>query len=198
MPATGEHVVVLGAGTLGLAASSRRCAHFALPGTLLAVAKHPDPARPRRGRSAPTSSSSPTSSRRAVRRATGSLALEAPTGGSRRLDRRRRRRLRLRRLGASRSREALAVVRPGGRIVLVGMPGPTRVDLAPLWQREVALIGAYAYGTEDRPEGARSTFELAIELVAAARLERLVSARYPLDRYEEAIRHAAEPAGEAR
>jgi len=75
--------------------------------------------------------------------------------------------------------------------VLVGMPGLVRLDLAPLWQREIELRGAYAYGSEDRPEGPRSTFQLAFELVREARLERLVSARYPLERYEDAIAHAA-------
>ena len=66
-----------------------------------------------------------------------------------------------------------------------------KVDLAPLWQREVELRGAYAYGTEQRPEGPRSTFQLALELVREARLERLVSARYPLESYEDAVAHAA-------
>ena len=37
----------------------------------------------------------------------------------------------------------------------------------------------------------RRTFDLAIELVDDAGLERLVSATYPLDRYREAIEHAA-------
>jgi NADPH:quinone reductase-like Zn-dependent oxidoreductase len=71
------------------------------------------------------------------------------------------------------------------------MPGVVKVDLAPLWQREIELRGAYAYGSEDRPEGPRSTFQLALELVREARLERLVSARYPLERYEDAVAHAA-------
>ena len=84
--------------------------------------------------------------------------------------------------------EALAITRPGGRIVLVGMPGPERLDLAPLWQREIELVGAYAYGTE---HDGRRTFDLAFELVAGAELGRLVSARYPLERYREAIEHAA-------
>ena len=43
---------------------------------------------------------------------------------------------------------ALGMVRPRGRVVLVGMPGTVRVDLASLWHREVAITGAYAYGTE--------------------------------------------------
>jgi hypothetical protein len=36
----------------------------------------------------------------------------------------------------------------------------------------------------------RRTFDIAIEVVAAHRLGRLVSARYPLDRFEEALAHA--------
>ncbi|MDA8392478.1 MAG: zinc-binding dehydrogenase [Actinomycetota bacterium] len=108
--------------------------------------------------------------------------------------------------------ESLAVVRPRGTIVLAGMPSPARVDLTPLWQREVKLAGAYAYGLEDRTRGARSgdgrpggvgsgdggsgdgrrsSFDMAFELVAAAGLGRLVSASYPLDRHEEALAHAS-------
>ncbi len=92
---------------------------------------------------------------------------------------------------------SLALVRQGGTVVLVGMPGRVSVDLAPLWHREIRLVGAYAYGTErpvaaghDARDRRRRTFELAIELVAAAGLGRLVTAAYPLDRFEEAIAHA--------
>ncbi len=104
---------------------------------------------------------------------------------------------------------ALEVVRPRGRIVLVGMPGAVKVDLAPLWHREIRLLGAYAYGAEapgsagasvdpgarnnaaSDPAARVSAFDLAIEVVATASLERLVSATYPIERYEDAIRHAA-------
>jgi hypothetical protein len=62
-----------------------------------------------------------------------------------------------------------------------------------LWQREIELVGAYAYGTETLADGTRRrTFDVAFELVAAAGLGRLVSATYPLERYREAISHAAE------
>ena len=87
--------------------------------------------------------------------------------------------------------EALAMVRPGGRITLLGMPGPERIDLTPLWQREIELVGAYAYGTEDLGVRRVRTFELAFDLVHGSQLGRLVSARYPLERYREAIEHAA-------
>jgi threonine dehydrogenase-like Zn-dependent dehydrogenase len=87
--------------------------------------------------------------------------------------------------------QSLAIARPGGRVVLVGMPGHVGVDLAPLWQREVDLVGAYAYGTERLNGRVAHTFDLAAELVANAGLGRLVSASYPLEQYREAIDHAA-------
>jgi NADPH:quinone reductase-like Zn-dependent oxidoreductase len=86
--------------------------------------------------------------------------------------------------------QALGIVRPGGRIVMVGMPGSLTVDLTPLWQREVELVGTYAYGFEPGP--GRRSFDLAFELVAEAGLDRLVSATYPLARHVAALAHAAE------
>jgi threonine dehydrogenase-like Zn-dependent dehydrogenase len=79
--------------------------------------------------------------------------------------------------------QALRIAAPGGTIHAVGMPGVTSVDLTPLWQREVALKGAYAYE--------RADFDTAIDLVRSRDLGRLVSATYPLRRYEDAIAHAA-------
>ena len=79
--------------------------------------------------------------------------------------------------------QALEVVAPGGTIVLVGMPGPVQVDLTPLWHRETALRGCYAYTRDD--------FATALDLVTTADLGRLVSATYPLSRHREAIEHAA-------
>ena len=79
--------------------------------------------------------------------------------------------------------QALRITAPGGTIHAVGMPGVTTVDLTPLWQREVALRGAYAYQ--------RADFDTALALVAEHDLGRLVTATYPLRRYEDAIDHAA-------
>jgi threonine dehydrogenase-like Zn-dependent dehydrogenase len=184
----GERVMVLGAGTLGLcviAALRSLC----LPGTLIAVAKHPEQRRLARDLGA-DQVVAPGEHKRAARRLSGSLALESRDGEIQRLtggvD------LVVDCVGSADSlQQCLEVVRPRGKIVLCGMPGVVKVDLAPLWQREIELRGAYAYGVEDRPEGPRSTFDLALELVRDARLARLVSARYPLERYEDAVAHAA-------
>jgi threonine dehydrogenase-like Zn-dependent dehydrogenase len=88
--------------------------------------------------------------------------------------------------------ESLTMVRPRGTVALVGMPGKVTLDLAPLWHREVRLAGAYAYGTERDP-GANDgvpTFSLALDVAGALRTGRLVSATYPLARFEDAVAHA--------
>jgi threonine dehydrogenase-like Zn-dependent dehydrogenase len=84
--------------------------------------------------------------------------------------------------------QALEVVAPGGTILVVGMPATVSLDLTGLWHREVALRGVYAYRRDD--------FDTAIQLVSPTGphgdLGRLVSATYPLSRYEDAIVHAAD------
>jgi threonine dehydrogenase-like Zn-dependent dehydrogenase len=96
-------------------------------------------------------------------------------------------------LGTSTSiRQAIGITRPRGRAVLVGMPATVHVELTALWHRETELVGAYTYCTEKLADGQRSTsFRLALELASRVDLGELVSATYRLDRYPEAIRHAA-------
>ena len=89
--------------------------------------------------------------------------------------------------------EAIGLCRPRGRVVLLGMPGVVEVDLTALWHRETELVGAYTYGTETLADGRRaSSFALAMELAGKVPFDRLVSATYPLERYDAALRHAAE------
>ena len=86
---------------------------------------------------------------------------------------------------------ALRTTRAGGRVVMTGMP-EAATDLAPVWFRELELIGAYAAGTEVTDRGVASTFDLALGLAseAGASLEGMVGGIYPLSRWREALDHA--------
>jgi threonine dehydrogenase-like Zn-dependent dehydrogenase len=175
--------VIIGAGTLGLAtvAAVRRLRRDLT--SLIVVAKHPEQRRLALELGA-TGVVEPGELRRAVRRATGSWILDSGqlTAGAP---------LVFDCVGTAASiADALAVTAPGGTVVLLGMPGHVDIDLTGLWQREIHLVGAYAYGTEPRMEG-RHSFDLAIQVVADAGLDRLVSATYSLDRFADAIEHAA-------
>ncbi len=168
-------VAVIGAGTLGLLTiAALRHAHPTLE--LIATAKHPHQ------RSLATELGAddvvaPGELERAVRARTGSMRLDSGqlTGGIAAV---------VDCVGSAESiAQALRIAAPGATVHAVGMPGVTTVDLTPLWQREVALRGAYAYQ--------RADFDTAMSLVAALDLGRLVSATYPLRRYQDAIAHAA-------
>jgi threonine dehydrogenase-like Zn-dependent dehydrogenase len=88
--------------------------------------------------------------------------------------------------------DALAVTRPRGRVVLMGMPAEVTLDLTGLWHRETELVGAYTYGTEQLADDRHvKTFDLAIETADAVEAERWLSATYPLTDHVDAIAHAA-------
>ena len=186
-PSEQATAVVIGAGTIGLATIAAVTALRHDIATLIAVAKHPDQRRLAKSLGA-TFVVEPGELRRAVRRATGSWILEQGqlTGGAP---------IVWDCVGSSDSiAEALAVAAPGGTVVLAGMPGHVGVDLTSLWQREIRLVGAYAYGPEPAG-GGRHSFDLAMAVVEQAGLERLVSAAYPLERFADAIDHASHAGG---
>jgi len=177
----GATVAVLGAGTLGLCTVAAM-AHLRTPGTLLVGARYAHQRRLAEELGADVVVD-PDQLTRAVRRRSRSLEFSNTlTGGADVV---------VDCVGSDQSlAQALAMVRPRGRVVLVGMPGRVTVDLASLWHREVSISGAYAYGTELVDGTHRRTFDIAMEVVAATGLGRLVSARYPLERFEEALAHA--------
>jgi threonine dehydrogenase-like Zn-dependent dehydrogenase len=168
-------VAVIGAGTLGLLTiAALRSAHPSME--ILATAKHPHQ-RALAGELGADLVVNPGELERSVRVRTGSMRLDSGqlTGGVASV---------VDCVGSADSiAQALRIAAPGATIHAVGMPGVTTVDLTPLWQREIALRGTYAY--------ARADFDTAIELVRTLDLGRLVSATYPLRRYEDAIAHAA-------
>lgn len=181
-PTGGGVVAVLGAGTLGLCTVAAVATHGA-PARLLAGAKHPEQRRLATAFGA-TEVVSGHELARAVRRATGSFGYAdgTLTGGAD---------VTYDCVGSSGSiSTSIAMTRPGGTVVLVGMPATVTLDLTSLWQQQVRLQGAYAYGVEPTLGHVRS-FAAAMELVGRLDLGRLVSARYPLGRFASAIDHAA-------
>ncbi|MBW3555439.1 MAG: zinc-binding dehydrogenase [Actinobacteria bacterium] len=170
-----DAIAVIGAGTLGLLTIAALRQRPYPPRLVVATAKHPQQRRLAAELGA-DSVVAPDVLERAIRSTTRSLRTgsQLSSGIEAVIDC----------VGSEASlRQALSVVAPGGTVVVVGMPATVSLDLTPLWHREAAMRGCYAYD--------RSDFVVAIELVQALGLGRLVSATYTLDRYREAIEHAA-------
>lgn len=164
-PRAGETAAVVGGGTLGLLALqvlrshdtrvlvvSRTARRFALAGELGAAATH--------------AISADADLERLARRFSGreGVDLVIETAGT-----------------PDAVLHALALVRPGGRVVLTGLPHePTPVSLFGVVRREVTLVGSMIYQDE---------FEQALDLVAsgAVRGEPLLTHHFALDRIAEAF-----------
>jgi threonine dehydrogenase-like Zn-dependent dehydrogenase len=104
---------------------------------------------------------------------------------------------------------SLRWARAGGVVVQAGMHlTPMHLDLTPIWQHEVRVLGAAGHGTESWPGSAAlvslegetggrlSTFALAAEMIREGRLtpERLVTHRFPLREVRRALATARDKA----
>jgi threonine dehydrogenase-like Zn-dependent dehydrogenase len=179
----GATVLVSGAGTMGLLTIAA-VRQLTSPSRIIAVAKHPRQQQEAR-RLGADDVVKPDAALRGVRLATRALLNEPEqgkpwlaggvdvsfecSGNAGALD------------------DCLRATRARGRVVLVGLPAPARIDLAPVWHRELDVTGAYTYGIEAT---GRHTFDIAIDLAQKVDIAPLLSATYPLTRYEEAIDHA--------
>lgn len=89
---------------------------------------------------------------------------------------------------------AFRSVRPGGKIVLLGLPsGLNDLDWSVPVLREVQLAGSLMYGNEAFDGGRQPTFARALDFVRSRRvdLSPIQPRTYPIERYEEALSDAA-------
>lgn len=95
-------------------------------------------------------------------------------------------------VGSARSLgDAMGLCRAGGTVVMVGAAGILpKVDMTHLWSKELRLVGTLAYAWEEHGGARRRTFDLTRELLAGTTrpLERLLTHRFPLAQYRQALR----------
>lgn len=175
-------VLVFGAGTIGLLTIAA-VRLFTPPRRLIAIAKHPHQRDLARALGA-DQVIPPSEAYQRVRFATASRRLDAidrPVllGGAD---------VTFECVGRAESlNDTVRLTRSLGRVVAVGMPGEEKVDWAPIWQRELTVMGAYAYGVE--ADGER-TFAKALAAAPELRLERLTGPLFGLGEYRDAIEYA--------
>lgn len=94
--------------------------------------------------------------------------------------------------------DALRFTKAGGRVVLVGLASvPRGVDWTPIWLKELDVQGTFCYAMETLPDGRRlRTMEFAAELMGKGEVDLapLVTHRFPLERFREAVETAARKA----
>jgi threonine dehydrogenase-like Zn-dependent dehydrogenase len=90
---------------------------------------------------------------------------------------------------------ALRMTKPGGHVIVVGMPGIVReLDWSSIFIQELTVSASYLYDHAARWNGkTTSTFEIALEMMStgAVDLGWMVTHRYPLEEYDIALRQIA-------
>src|SRR5690606_11810968 len=86
--------------------------------------------------------------------------------------------------------DALRATRPGGTVVVAGAVSTApAVDWTFVWARELNLVGAVGYGWERFAGREGHTFQWALEHLAQnPRMGRLVTHKFPLETYRQALR----------
>jgi L-iditol 2-dehydrogenase len=86
-------------------------------------------------------------------------------------------------------RDALALAREGGRIVVTGAAARASVDLTRLWHRQISLSGAMVYGPVELRGRTMDIFDAALELIREDDLGglALLTHTFELEEYRDAI-----------
>lgn len=90
--------------------------------------------------------------------------------------------------------DALRFTKNGGKVVLLGLGGILDgIDWTTVWLNELEVKGSFAYSTEEYKGKRVRTFEIAIELMRAGKvdLSPLVTHRFPLEEYRMALHTAS-------
>ena len=190
-PAPGQHVLVLGSGTIGLCAL--QCVKALAPGChITAVARHPHQVAMARRLGADEVVDG-TDIYAATAKITGARLYKGMFG-NRML------------LGgfdviydcvgsAHTLRDSLRCTKAGGAVVVVGIKfRPLKLDLTPVWNQEVQLLGTFAHGQHTWQGTERHDYDLVVDLLRSGKLtsDGFITHRFPLARWREAVRTATD------
>ena len=86
-------------------------------------------------------------------------------------------------------RQALSLVREGGRVVLVGAAGKVHTDWTRVWNRQIRIAGIFAYGPVPWQGGTRDIYDVTLDLIRAGGLDGLglLTHVFELEEYRDAI-----------
>lgn len=185
-PKTGEHVLIIGAGIIGLLTT--QVAKIMAPGCHLTVlARHPHQAEMAR-RLGADEAIIEGDLYADIARITGAHHYRAPLHRGMLLG------------GfeviydcvgnAQTVTDGLRWARAGGAVVLVGINlNRMKVDLNPVWYQEVNLIGSHTFGMEDWQGSRIPTFDIVIQLLNEGMFstDGLITHRFPFKEYRQAI-----------
>jgi threonine dehydrogenase-like Zn-dependent dehydrogenase len=91
--------------------------------------------------------------------------------------------------------DGLRWARAGGAVVMVGFTlDQLKVDLNPIWYQEVDLVGSAFFGMEDWEGRSAHTYDIVVDMIRDGRLQStgMITHRFPFSQYKQAIATASD------
>ncbi|MEM0314607.1 MAG: zinc-binding dehydrogenase [Archaeoglobaceae archaeon] len=82
---------------------------------------------------------------------------------------------------------ALRIAKPLGKVVIAGTVSETRLDLAPIFSKELEVLGTFGCGYEELGSERRRTFDIAIEILENRDFSELLTHVFSLEEYKKAL-----------
>ncbi len=86
--------------------------------------------------------------------------------------------------------DSLRCARAGGAVVIVGIKlEPLKLDLTPIWSQKVDLVGTVSHGREKWQDGDIHTYDLVVDFLRSGKMtaDGFITHRFPLARWREAV-----------
>lgn len=91
--------------------------------------------------------------------------------------------------------DGLRWARAGGAVVMVGITlSDLKVDLNPIWYQEVDLVGSAFFGVEDWDRNRVHTYDIVVDMIRDGRLghDEMITHRFPFSQYKQAVATASD------
>lgn len=82
---------------------------------------------------------------------------------------------------------ALRIAKNLGKVVIAGTVSETRLDLAPIFSKELEVLGTFGCGYEGIDSERRRTFDIAIEILKSKDFSELLTHVFSLEKYKKAL-----------
>lgn len=95
---------------------------------------------------------------------------------------------------------SLRFLRGKGRLVMIATAGVLEnIDVAPVWFREIKVIGSCEQGHDDYKNSKKLTYEIVVDMINEKKVDlgQFVTHKYPLEKFKDGLKTAVNKTGEA-
>ena len=94
---------------------------------------------------------------------------------------------------ASSLSNCIRLAKPGGTLILLGVPAQLEIDWSPMLSKEIKIIPSFGYSHEIINNKKQRTFQIALDLIASGsvNVKDILTHQFPIEDYKSALEVAS-------